>query len=413
MVDRVAPARLVIDSIVPFLGDDSASGAAIGRLVSWLEPQSATTLITLPGSLDDQYDRRLEPLVQEAAGIFHLSRSATGAVALQAVTVRTKSFAPLPRRIALTPGAEPEWQAVPAIPVSPDTPAPAPLPNTSVQSALPAPRRSPNGRERDGRRRVALLHTAASPGAELVALLRRLYDVLEVPIHRDVPAGAVDAALVETTYQTMDASLGAIGRLAGGDSEIPIIAISPFDLRSLDRAFVLHAGADEFLTRAMGPGELLQRLELAIRRGRAGGTTAIPRDVPLLRQPAIGGSPRVLSSAELDDALDRYHEAIPGVQRTVVRLTPRNGDPSDLSAVAMRTARIGCGDLIALTADSVAVYLHGTRRRDAIFFSDRVRAQWAKDGLGTIHVEARSDERVAGDLSPVTIDRGSAAPTEA
>ena len=105
-IDRIAPSRLVIDSIAPFLADDGASAGAIGRLASWLDSLGATTLLTFPGSLDRDYDRRLEPLVQEAAGIFQLSRDPTGELALEAVTVRARGLASLPARITLAHGRD-------------------------------------------------------------------------------------------------------------------------------------------------------------------------------------------------------------------------------------------------------------------------------------------------------------------
>jgi KaiC/GvpD/RAD55 family RecA-like ATPase len=396
-VPRAAPGRLVIDSIAPFLADDGASAGAVGRLAAWLDGLGATSILTLPGSLDQDYDRRLEPLVQEAAGIFHLSRDQAGGIALDAVTVRAKSLAPFPSRIRLAPGRDV-----------------AALPQEGAARPTRARQEAPSEPGSPGRRLV-LIHAAAAADAELLELLRRAYEVDSVAIRR-YPAARVQslaAVMIETTYQTMDASLRAIERLAASGGETPIVAVSPFDLRSVDRARVLHAGADEFLTRAMGPAEFLQRLGHAIRRRRIGGEAGVALDIPLARHPVTDGGPlQPLDGRSFDEALTRYDAAAPGVPRTVVHLKPRNGDVRDIAALAMRTMRITGGDLAAISDGGVLVYLHGTRRRDAVFFTDRVRAQWAKQGQGALSIDARVHEPArprresAAEHEPATVAEG-------
>ena len=101
LTDSIAPARIVIDSIAPFLADEGASAAVIARLTSVLEALAATAIVTVPGRLGDSSDRRLEPLLQDAAAIFHFAADADGSVVVEPVTLRATSLEPLPSRILL------------------------------------------------------------------------------------------------------------------------------------------------------------------------------------------------------------------------------------------------------------------------------------------------------------------------
>jgi KaiC/GvpD/RAD55 family RecA-like ATPase len=101
LTESIVPGRIVIDSIAPFLADEGASAAVIARLTSVLEALGATGIVTVPGRLGDSSDRRLEPLLQDAAAVFHFAAEPDGTVAVEPVTLRATSFAPLPSRITL------------------------------------------------------------------------------------------------------------------------------------------------------------------------------------------------------------------------------------------------------------------------------------------------------------------------
>jgi len=70
--------RIAIDSIVPFLEGGGAGSQSIFALVDFLDAVQATALITYPGDLAGLYDQRLEPLLQRAGGVFHLTASEFG-----------------------------------------------------------------------------------------------------------------------------------------------------------------------------------------------------------------------------------------------------------------------------------------------------------------------------------------------
>ena len=106
-----APTRLVIDSVVPFIdGGNSASSAAVAML-QLLDDIDATSLVTYPGDLAGVYDRRLDPLVQRAAAIFHFSadRQRHRHIEIRKVRYRVPSVSPIPYRI------EPGVGVVPAL----------------------------------------------------------------------------------------------------------------------------------------------------------------------------------------------------------------------------------------------------------------------------------------------------------
>ena len=106
-----APTRLVIDSVVPFIdGGSSASSSAIAML-QLLDELGSTSVVTYPGDLEGVYDRRLDPLVQRAAAIFHFSadRQRHRHIEIRKVRYRVPSVQPIPYRI------EPGVGVVPAL----------------------------------------------------------------------------------------------------------------------------------------------------------------------------------------------------------------------------------------------------------------------------------------------------------
>lgn len=72
------PTRIVVDTVAPFLTSALHSDTTLDALAALFEEAEATTLFTYTGDLSSGrgvgYDYRLEPLVERAAGIFHLTR---------------------------------------------------------------------------------------------------------------------------------------------------------------------------------------------------------------------------------------------------------------------------------------------------------------------------------------------------
>ena len=67
---------------------------------------------------------------------------------------------------------------------------------------------------------------------------------------------------------------------------------------------------------------------------------------------------------------------------SVVALTPPPGELQNLSAVVLETVRAINGDLVAASSNQVLIYLHGTGRKHAPCFVDRLRERWQQVGHG-------------------------------
>jgi hypothetical protein len=95
----------VIDSVVPFIDAAGPSQNAALSMLQLLDELGATSIVTYPGDLAGVYDRRLDPLVQRAAGMFHLSADLQRQrhIEVRKVRYRVPSNAPIPYRIE--PGA--------------------------------------------------------------------------------------------------------------------------------------------------------------------------------------------------------------------------------------------------------------------------------------------------------------------
>ena len=114
MLGREAPTRLVIDPVVPFIdGGSSASSSAVA-MMQLLDELGCTSLLSYPGDLAGVYDRRLDPLVQRAAAIFHFSadRLRHRQIEIRKVRYRVPSVAPIPYRIEPGAGVVPALEDV-------------------------------------------------------------------------------------------------------------------------------------------------------------------------------------------------------------------------------------------------------------------------------------------------------------
>ena len=97
--------RFVIDSVVPFIDAAGPSQNAAISMLQLLDELGATSIVTYPGDLAGVYDRRLDPLVQRAAAMFHFSADLQRQrhIEIRKVRYRVPSNAPMPYRIE--PGA--------------------------------------------------------------------------------------------------------------------------------------------------------------------------------------------------------------------------------------------------------------------------------------------------------------------
>lgn len=86
-----APQRLVVDTFGPLLDDGSPSMRPAAALAELLEVSQCTALLTYPSELGASYDRRLEPLLQRAAGVLRLARTPRSGSQVEIVSLRDRT----------------------------------------------------------------------------------------------------------------------------------------------------------------------------------------------------------------------------------------------------------------------------------------------------------------------------------
>jgi len=334
------PRRLAIDPFAPLLEDGSASPVAAAALAELLESSQTTALLTYSDDLAGGYDRRLEPLVHAAAGVFRISRDDRAVRALEIVSIRQ--------------------------------------PATAIGAPLEPPP-GPNERLAPPAGPLVLAHVIAEPSEELLSTLRLQH---EVDIHRGVPstaALAVAAALIiETDHATLPRARELIRSALRDSTRAPIVIVTRFNLRSLDRARLLRDGGDEVLAGDMGPPELLQRLAAALHRGHLDRPPAAIHEDEGITQGSLAAAGELLDAEGFSAALRERAAHDDAVPFAVLRLTTQSGDRGALRALGglvLNTMRVASGDLAALVDDGIAVYLHGAGRRDVPPFIDRLRGR--------------------------------------
>jgi len=88
IVNEHRPKRIIVDTFAPLLDDGSSSAIAATTLVEVLVRSEATALLTHSDDLAMRYDRRVEPLVQAASGVFSLTRDNAGMRWVEVVSLR-------------------------------------------------------------------------------------------------------------------------------------------------------------------------------------------------------------------------------------------------------------------------------------------------------------------------------------
>lgn len=361
------PKRVVIDSFAPLLDDGSAAGVAASALAEHLERLGCAALLTYPGDVRAGYDRRLEPLVQGAAGVLRLAREAgTGFHVADALSVRNGAPRAATARFIIRPG-----DAIALVAGMPD------------ESFAP-PAHGP----------ILLLHTTDTPSEELAAALGRQREVVSrratVELSPDDLLLDPCAIVVETDHVALDQARAVVRARHAETRTPPLLVAVRFNLRSIDRARLLRDGADEVLAGDMGTPELLQRLAAALRRGHlTHPPLAIQEDERLTQRALAGADGALLDPERLARAIALHTAHDDATPFAIVRLGAPAASAEQLNAlgeVALRSMRTGTGDLAALLDDGIAVYLHAARRRDVAPFVDRVRAQWPSSH-GAIRVD--------------------------
>jgi hypothetical protein len=357
VIARHRPRRIVIDTFGPLLDDASPSPSASVALVELVERSEATTVLTYSADLAAGYDRRLEPLVQSATGVFRLTRDASDARTIEVVSLRF----PTGRSSTSFSGLR---MPVSAEPTEPLIDATGPL---------------------------HFVHVAETPTEDLLTTLRLQHEiVVHASTRAAEPPGPFAALIIEADHTSLERARTLVRSSAANSS--PIIVVSRFNLRSLDRARLLREGADEVLAGDMGAAELLQRLATTLRRGHLARPPQAVHEDETVTQASLAAAGELLDADRFRSALRARSAHDDAVPFTVARLTLENAGAAErrqIGDLVLSTMRVGSGDLAALLDDSVAVYLHGAGRRDVAPFLDRLRAR-RTTGAAPLRIETAS-----------------------
>ena len=369
LLGPVAPKRIVIDSIAPFLEAGHASGAGITAALSFVDSLGATSMVTFPGDLAGLYDRRLEPMMQRAGAILHFSAQPdrTGQIEIRKVRFKVPSTAPI------------LFQITPGVGI-------APLNDSRARRHEDVPD--------DTRRKLLLLDLAGGFPPEHIAALRSSFDVAV----REGVASALSnllqsspgVILIDVKRDLVRDAIALVRELRRSGSRAPIVLVTAYRLRSTDRARALRAGADDFIPADVDPDELLMRVEGVARRGRSTAQSFADADVPLAVQPQQGDHFAPLDGDAFRDAIKAHVTGDRVPFFTIVRARVPDQDARVLSEVAIRTMRVDGGDLAAIDGSGLSVYLHSARRKDVSPFVERLRDEWRRIGKGELEVDTLS-----------------------
>lgn len=357
------PQRIAVDSISPIVEAGTASGACVTALLNFLDRVGATSLITHSGDVSGRFDRRLEPLTQRAAAIFHLSaeRDRTGTLEIQKVRFTVASTAPI--SFVIRPGI-------------------------GIVAANDGLTRRANDIPAETRRKLLVLSEGQPFPPELLHSLRARFDVAvrerAESAFSQLAQSAIGAVLLNVNRESIDEALGLVRELRRGGSRSPIALVTTFTLRSHDRARALRAGADDFFV-ALHPEEFLLRVEALVQRGRS---SAIVSPEPSVTVPESADGTGVLDESAFRDAVQAHTAADALAFFTLVRLAPADAatDAEQLATIARDQIRREGGDFVGLVDGAVTVYLHSARRKDVEPFMRRMRDAWRGAGNGELDI---------------------------
>jgi KaiC/GvpD/RAD55 family RecA-like ATPase/CheY-like chemotaxis protein len=251
MIGANAPTRIAIDPLDPFLGEGGPVTAGALALVNFLEELGATALLTHPADTADNADRRLDPIIARSVAVVRLERGHGNVHYLGVVRARVPDIPSAPIAFQIRRGAGIE----------------------RYQGARPSQAREIRSASGSSRKLLVLHITKAAP-TDIIGLLKRDYETVIRPAPAagaalDLAATGIDAIVVAVSHDSVAEAISLITTLNERPDVVPIILAARFNLRSIDRARALRAGADDILATDMAPDEFLQRLASASSRAHA------------------------------------------------------------------------------------------------------------------------------------------------
>lgn len=353
LLEGEAQQRFVIDSAVPFIDAETASGDPAGALAGLLERIGATTWLTLPGDVDQpQYWRIYDRIVTGAGGIFHLDRVDAQARELSIRKLRQTAVSTEPFRFTIRPGAGMVEQAPAA-----------------ARHEVPE----------EARRRVVVLELEHALSDDFAAGLERRYEVhtfnAVAAAFTELARGHFGALVISFDPRSPDAAFDLVRQIRDLGISSAIVFVSPAkELRATARARGLRAGGDEFLTEELHPSEFLERVEGARRRGH-GAPEAGPALESVILQPLDdAGEPLPIEEAELRRAVENQVHGASHPFFALATFKPAPGDANATWAALCQQLRVREGDLLARTDDDrITAYLHDINRRHVKELLARIR----------------------------------------
>jgi KaiC/GvpD/RAD55 family RecA-like ATPase len=360
------PGRIAIDSIVPFLDAGPASTMSIYALIQWLNETRVTSLLTFPGDMSALYDRRLEPLMQRAAGVFHLGSDSDRNHQLEVRKIRFDAASTRPVTFRILSGAGM------VVITDPD----------AGTTSVPA----------ETQRRLALVNMADPLPADLLAGLRHEFNVDVrtgmVSAFSDVVRDGVGALLLNVRRDVIDSALQLIRDLRQSNSTVPVVLITPYVLRSADRTRALRAGADDFLASSLAPAEAVARLQNTVKRGHWHDLTQVSEHAIILQPSTDGSTYDPMTADAFRSSIRGYLERAQLPFFTIFRIRPPKGEIAGLATMVLDIVRVESGDLVALDGTEVLAYLDSARPKDLASLKIRLREHALRLGYGEVEIEA-------------------------
>lgn len=346
LIGEPAPARTAVDSVVPLLEGGGASTAVMFSLVGLLDDLGTTSLLTYPGDLAGLYDKRLEPLMQRAAGVFHLAHPADGRprrLETRKLRFAAASLEPIPVRISAGRGLEELGTAA-----APSGPRPRSI--LVVDLADPCPPELVRSLEQEHQ---VVVRSGARSAAD--APMRDGLGALLLTVRRDVIADAL-----RLVHELRSAAPG-----------LPIVLVTRYRLRSADRTRALRAGADDFLETALPPAEFAARVSGIVSRGRSLVAAAPVPPAAVQLQPTRDGRYVPLDLATLQRLVQHRLEVDAAPFFTLLTAQAGGTDGGVLAEAAIRSSRMDGGDLVAADDAQAYVLLDAARPKDLKAWHER------------------------------------------
>jgi KaiC/GvpD/RAD55 family RecA-like ATPase/DNA-binding response OmpR family regulator len=359
--------RIAIDSILPFLDAGPAGNMSVYGLIQYLDESKVTSLLTFPGDISGLYDRRLEPLMQRSAGVFHLTSDSERNHQLEVRKIRYEAPSTRPVSFRILSGA---GMVVITDPDSPSTTVPP-----------------------DHQQRLVLLNMADALPADLVGSMRHHFEVDVrngmVSAFSDLVHDGAGALLLNVRRDVIESALQLIRDLRHSNRSVPVVLVTPYVLRSSDRTRALRAGADDFLSSSLAPTELVTRLQNIVRRGHWHDLMTAVSEPAIILQPTSDGStysPMTVDAftQSVRSYLDR--ERLPFFTLFLIR--PEKRPTSELAQLVLDMVRVESGDLVAIHGDRVIAYLDSARPKDLASLKVRLREHALRQGHGELDIEA-------------------------